>query len=101
METIIPLIMGKLKFGVGATEELGYELKSLGARSVLLVTDKGLRDHGMVDKVKGIIEGEKIAMRIFDDVHCEPTDRSMRRAAQTSTPWSRWAAGACWTRPRR
>ena len=80
METIIPLIMGKLKFGVGATEELGYELKSLGARSVLLVTDKGLRDHGLVDKVKGIIEGEKIAMRIFDDVHCEPTDRSMRRA---------------------
>ncbi|HLN93511.1 MAG TPA: iron-containing alcohol dehydrogenase, partial [Thermoanaerobaculia bacterium] len=80
METIIPLIMGKLKFGVGATEELGYELKSLGARSVLLVTDKGLRDHGLVDKVKGIIEGEKIALRIFDDVHCEPTDRSMRQA---------------------
>ncbi|HLO09514.1 MAG TPA: hydroxyacid-oxoacid transhydrogenase, partial [Desulfobacteria bacterium] len=80
METIIPLIMGKLKFGVGATEELGYELKSLGARSVLLVTDKGLRDHGLVDKVRGIIEGEKIALRIFDEVHCEPTDRSMRQA---------------------
>src|SRR5512141_242674 len=63
METIIPLIMGKLKFGVGATEELGYELKTLGARSVLLVTDKGLRDHGLFDEVQG-----------------EPTDRSMRQA---------------------
>lgn len=80
METIIPLTMGKLKFGVGATEELGYELKILGARKVLLVTDKGLRDRGLVDKVKGIIEGEKIALRIFDEVHCEPTDRSMRQA---------------------
>jgi hydroxyacid-oxoacid transhydrogenase len=80
METIIPLTMGKLKFGVGATEELGYELKILGARKVLLVTDKGLRDHGLVDKVKGIIEGEKIALRIFDEVRCEPTDRSMRQA---------------------
>jgi hydroxyacid-oxoacid transhydrogenase len=80
LETIIPLAMGKLKFGVGATEELGYELKLLGARKVLLVTDKGLRDSGLVDKVKGIIEGEKIALRIFDEVRCEPTDRSMRQA---------------------
>ena len=80
LETIIPLTMAKLKFGVGATEELGYELKSLGARSVLLVTDRGLWDHGLVDKVKGIIEREKIALRIFDEVHCEPTDRSMRQA---------------------
>jgi hydroxyacid-oxoacid transhydrogenase len=82
LETIIPLTMARLKFGVGATEELGYELKSLGARNVLLVTDKRLWDHGLVDKVKGIIEGEKIALRIFDEVHCEPTDRSMRRAIE-------------------
>src|SRR5512134_1953468 len=80
LETIIPLTMAKLKFGIGATEELGYELKTLGARSVLLVTDKRLWDHGLVDKVKGIVEGEKIALRIFDGVHCEPTDRSMRQA---------------------
>ena len=80
LETIIPLTMARLKFGVGATEELGYELKSLGARKVLLVTDKGLWDHGLIDKVKGIIEGEKIALRIFDEVRCEPTDRSMREA---------------------
>ena len=80
LETIIPLTMAKLKFGIGATEELGYELKTLGARNVLLVTDKRLWDHGLVDKVKGIVEGEKIALRIFDGVHCEPTDRSMREA---------------------
>jgi len=82
LETIIPLTMAKLKFGVGATEELGYELRLLGARNVLLVTDKGLWSHGLVDKVKGIIEGEKISLRIFDDVHCEPTDRSMRQAIE-------------------
>lgn len=82
LETIIPLTMAKLKFGVGATEELGYELRLLGARNVLLVTDKGLWSHGLVDKVKGIIEGEKISLRIFDDVRCEPTDRSMRQAIE-------------------
>lgn len=80
LETIIPLTMAKLKFGVGATEELGYELKAFGARKVLLVTDKGLREYGLVDKVRKIIESEKIALAILDEVRCEPTDRSMRRA---------------------
>jgi len=51
LETIIPLTMAKLKFGIGATEELGYELGILGARKVLLVTDRRLREHGLVDKV--------------------------------------------------
>jgi len=80
LETIIPLTMAKLKFGLGATEELGYELKILGAKKVLLVTDRRLREHGLVDRVKGIIEREKIALAIFDAVRCEPTDRSMLQA---------------------
>jgi alcohol dehydrogenase class IV len=80
LESIIPLTMARLKFGVGATEELGYELKALGARKVLLVTDRRLWEHGLVDRVKTIIEREKIALAIFDEVHCEPTDASMRHA---------------------
>src|SRR5512146_1962161 len=82
LETIIPLTMSRLKFGIGATEELGYELRTLGARKVLLVTDRALWEHGLVDKVKSLIEGEKIALSVFDDVHCEPTDVSMRAAIE-------------------
>ena len=80
LETIIPLTMAKLKFGIGATEELGYELRILGAKKVLLVTDRRLREHGLVDRVKGIIEAEKLVLTVFDEVRCEPTDRSMRKA---------------------
>ena len=80
METVIPLTMAKLKFGAGATAEPGYELAPLGSRKVLLVTDRRLRDHGPVDLVRGTIEGEKIAVTVFDEVHCEPTDASMRLA---------------------
>ena len=87
-ESIIPLTMARLKFGVGATEELGYELKVQGARKVLLVTDGRLWEHGMVDKVKAIIEGEKIGLDIFDEVHCEPTDVSMRHAIDRVRPIS-------------
>lgn len=85
MESIIPLTMSRLKFGAGATEELGYELRSLGARKVLLVTDRRLWKHGLVDKVKAIIEGENIALAVFDDVRCEPTDVSMRSAIERTS----------------
>ena len=84
-ETVIPLTMARLKFGVGATEELGYELRILGARKVLLVTDRRLREHGLVEKVKTIIEKEKIDLAVYDEVRCEPTDASMRHAIDAAS----------------
>lgn len=80
LESVIPLTMAKLKFGVGATEELGYELKTLGAKQVLLVADKHLWEFGLIDKVKTIIEDEGLQLTIYDDVHIEPTDVSFKRA---------------------
>lgn len=80
METVIPLTMAKLKFGADATEELGYELKVLGAKKVLLVVDKRLWQLGLVDKVKTIIEDEGIQLTIYDQVHIEPTDGSFKHA---------------------
>jgi hydroxyacid-oxoacid transhydrogenase len=84
METVIPLTMAKLKFGAGATEEVGYELKVLGAKKVLLVADKGLWEFGLVDKVKTLIEDEGIQLTLFDEVHIEPTDASFKRALEAT-----------------
>ena len=81
-ETIIPLVMARLKFGLGATEEIGYELKTMGAKKVLLVADRHLWAHGLVDKVKAIIEDEDIGITIYDQIHIEPTDVSLRHAIE-------------------
>jgi alcohol dehydrogenase class IV len=75
-------MMARLKFGLGATEELGYELKASGAGKVLLVADRHLWEFGLVDKVKAIIEDEGIQLSIYDQVHIEPTDLSFRHAIQ-------------------
>lgn len=83
LESVIPLMMAKLKFGVGATEELGYELKAMGAEKALLVTDKHLWEFGLVDKVKTIIEDEGIQLTIYDEVHIEPTDVSFKNAIES------------------
>lgn len=79
-ESVITMMMSKLKFGVRATEELGYELRAMGIEKVLLVTDKHLWDFGIVDKVKTIIEDEGISLTIVDEVHIEPTDASFKHA---------------------
>lgn len=84
METVIPLTVAKLKFGAGATEELGYELECLEAENVLLVTDKRLWEFGLVDRVRTIIEGGGIQLTIYDQVHIEPSDTSLRRAIETA-----------------
>jgi len=80
MESIIPLSIAKCKFGVGATEELGFKLRNLGARKVMLVVDPHLWAFDLVDRVKTIIEKERLELSIFDEIHFEPTDVSIRRA---------------------
>ena len=84
LESVIPLSMAKMKFGCGATEELGYELKVLGAKKVLLVADRHLWEFGLIDRAKAIIEAEGIQVRIYDDVHVEPTDVSLVKAAEAT-----------------
>jgi len=73
----------KLKFGIGATEELGYELKAMGSEKVLLITDRHLCEFGLVDKVKTIIKDEGIQLTIYDEIHIEPTDASFKHAVES------------------
>ncbi|MEV0222893.1 hydroxyacid-oxoacid transhydrogenase [Streptomyces sp. NPDC050704] len=71
-----------LKFGVGATHEIGYELARIGARSVLLVTDPVLSGLGLSPRVAKQIEHEGISVSIFDRAQVEPTDESCTHAAR-------------------
>jgi alcohol dehydrogenase class IV len=82
LETIIPLNMAQIKFGPGATEELGYELKTRGVTRALLVVDSHLWEAGLADKAKTIVESEGIHLSVYDKVHVEPTDVSFTQAAE-------------------
>ncbi|HEX3035129.1 MAG TPA: hydroxyacid-oxoacid transhydrogenase [Thermodesulfobacteriota bacterium] len=79
-ETIIPLETVPLRYGLGATEELGFELQRIGVKKVLLVTDSNLREFGLPDRVSKITTDADIKVEIFDGVHIEPTDKSLEEA---------------------
>ena len=80
----------QLKFGPGASDEIGYDLSLLGARRVLVVTDPGVAATGHPQRVADQMAGFGIEARVFDGSHVEPTDESLQRAvdhARASGPW--------------
>jgi alcohol dehydrogenase class IV len=79
-ETIIPMETVPIKFGLGATEELGFELRRLGAQRVLLVTDRGLAEAGLAGRARQLMEADGIQVMLYDRVHVEPTDQSVSDA---------------------
>lgn len=85
-ETIISLEVAPLKFGVGATEEVGYDLKRLGVTKALVITDKHIKATGLPDRVLGLIREAGISAELYDDIEVEPSDRSFEAAAS-------WASG--------
>ena len=79
-ETVISWQAPPVKFGIGATEEVGYELHRLGVSKALVVTDANLAGLGLPKRVTSIIEKEGIETDIYDQAHVEPTDVSFKQA---------------------
>ncbi|MGY1914013.1 hydroxyacid-oxoacid transhydrogenase [Blastococcus sp. SYSU DS0973] len=85
----------QLKFGSGASDEVGYDLSRYGVRRVLVVTDPGVAATGHPQRVAEQMGRFGIEARVFDGVHVEPTDVSLIAAieeARSSGPWDAFVA---------
>ncbi|WP_052664514.1 hydroxyacid-oxoacid transhydrogenase [Nitriliruptor alkaliphilus] len=94
-ETIFTYAAPALKFGSGASLELGYDLAQLGARRVLVLTDAGVAATGHPQRVAEAMAGFGLEAHVYDDVHVEPTDESIQRAidhARATGPWDAFVA---------
>ncbi|MGD8524170.1 MAG: iron-containing alcohol dehydrogenase [Desulfobacterales bacterium] len=64
----------KIVSGNKALDSLGYELTQLKAQRLLIITDRGVREAGLIDQVnKSLEKSDNISTVLFDDV---PTDSS-------------------------
>src|SRR5919107_1508136 len=85
----------QLKFGKGASDEIGFDLSRYGVRRVLVVTDPGLSATGIPQRVAEQMAGFGIEAQIYDGVHVEPSDQSMIAAieeARSTGPWDAFVA---------
>jgi alcohol dehydrogenase len=60
--------------GAGTVSDAGTQIKNLGGKKVLIVTDAMLTKLGMADKVKNIIVEAGLECVIFDGAQPNPTD---------------------------
>jgi hydroxyacid-oxoacid transhydrogenase len=94
-ETIFTWGAPPLKFGAGATDEIGFDLAQYGVQRVLIVTDAGLAERGIPHRIADALKRYDITAEIFDGVHVEPTDDSMDKAAgyaREQGPWDGYIA---------
>jgi hydroxyacid-oxoacid transhydrogenase len=84
-----------LKFGDGASDEIGYDLAQLGAHRALVITDAGVAATGLPERIAAQMAQFGVAADVFDGVRIEPTDASMQAAidwARANGPWDAFVA---------
>ena len=93
-ETIFTWGAPPLKFGVGALDELGFDLGQMGLSRVLIVTDEGVAATGVPQRAAESMQSAGLKPTIFSGVHVEPTDQSLREAADFArdTDWDGFVA---------
>lgn len=94
-ETIFTWGAPPLKFGAGATDEIGYEMSQYDAKRVLILTEPGVVAGGAPNRIAENLARYGITAEIFDGVHVEPTDDSIDKAvgyARGQGPWDGFIA---------
>jgi hydroxyacid-oxoacid transhydrogenase len=81
-ETVFTYGAPQLKFGEGAADEIGFDLAQLGARRALVVTDPGVAATGGPQRIADAMKTYGVEAEVFDGVHVEPTDASLRAAVE-------------------
>lgn len=71
----------KTRFGPGVIKEVGEQVVLLGGTKVLVVSDPGLREAGIVDRVLDIIREQGVEARVFDSVVANPMDDDCAKGA--------------------
>lgn len=84
-EYAVELATSNLRFGAGATREIGMDLADREVKSVLLLTDRNLVDLPPVLTARESLEQNAVSYVLFDRVRVEPTDESFREAIQVAS----------------
>lgn len=88
-ETVFTWGAPPIRFGAGAVDELAHECAQFGLERVLVVTDPGVAETGVPQRIVDTLGAGGVKTTVFDGAHVEPTDTSFREAVD-------FARGADW-----
>ena len=84
-ESIFTMDTSSIKYGAGATAEVGWEMRRLGAKRVMVVTDPNLSQSDPVRITLRALQDEGIDAVLYDRSRVEPTDASFKDAIEFAT----------------
>ncbi|KAI9835905.1 MAG: hypothetical protein M1819_001803 [Sarea resinae] len=85
-EYAFEMAASSVRFGPGCTKEVGMDMKNLGAKKVIVVTDPNVVK---LDAMKQVVEGlskEGVEFVVFDKTRVEPKDYSIKEAIDFARP---------------
>lgn len=68
----------RIRFGVGVTGNIVEELQKEQAKNVLIVTDKGIKGAGLLDKIVEYL-GDNFQVSVFDEIEPNPRSGTIER----------------------
>jgi len=74
-----------IKYGSGATREVGFDLQELGATRVMVVTDPNLAEKEPVKVTLKALEDAGLEAVLYSNTRIEPTDASLKEAIDFAT----------------
>ena len=80
LDTIFQMTGSTVRFGDGATREVGADFVDLGCRRVLAIVDPAVRPLYPGATALDSLRSAGVEFEVFSDVRCEPTDASFRDA---------------------
>ena len=81
-ETAFSMDASSIKYGPGVTREVGFEMRRLGSRRVMLVTDQRMARSEPVDAAMRSLGAAGIDAVLYDRARVEPTDVSFKDAIE-------------------
>jgi len=85
LESVVRLDSVNIKYGPGATCEVGFDMGELGAKKVMVVTDPNLVDKGPVKTALRALEDAGLEAVLYSGTRIEPTDASLQEAINYAT----------------
>ena len=76
-DTAFEMAVSSVRFGVGVTREVGMDLKEMGVRRALVITDPIVGRLPPAHAVLNSLDENHISFALYDRVRVEPTDESL------------------------
>jgi len=85
LESVVRLDSVNIKYGPGATREVGFDMGEFGVKRVMVVTDPNLVDKGPVEVTLKALEDAGLEVVLYSGTRIEPTDTSLKEAIDYAT----------------